>query len=49
VLAEDESTCVVWGMPRAVVENGAAERSVRLDRMAKAIELVVAVRPLVVG
>jgi two-component system, chemotaxis family, protein-glutamate methylesterase/glutaminase len=49
VLAEDESTCVVWGMPRAVVENGAAERTVRLDRMARAIELVVAVRPLVIG
>jgi two-component system chemotaxis response regulator CheB len=25
VIAEDESTCVVWGMPRSVVEAGAAD------------------------
>ncbi len=37
VLAEDESTCVVWGMPRAVVERGAADRVVPLDAMAEAI------------
>jgi two-component system chemotaxis response regulator CheB len=37
VLAEDESTCVVWGMPRAVVERGVADRVVPLDRMANAI------------
>jgi two-component system chemotaxis response regulator CheB len=37
VLAEDESTCVVWGMPRAVVERGVADRVVPLDRMADAI------------
>jgi two-component system, chemotaxis family, protein-glutamate methylesterase/glutaminase len=37
VLAEDESTCVVWGMPRAVVERGAADRVVPLDAMAGAI------------
>lgn len=37
VLAEDESTCVVWGMPRAVVERGGADRVVPLDGMAAAI------------
>jgi two-component system chemotaxis response regulator CheB len=37
VLAEDESTCVVWGMPRAVVERGAADKVVPLDAMAHAI------------
>ncbi len=37
VLAEDESTCVVWGMPRAVVERGVANRVVVLDDMAEAI------------
>jgi two-component system chemotaxis response regulator CheB len=37
VLAEDESTCVVYGMPRAVVERHAADRVVPLDAMAEAI------------
>jgi two-component system, chemotaxis family, protein-glutamate methylesterase/glutaminase len=37
VLAEDESTCVVWGMPRAVCERGLADRVVPLDGMAEAI------------
>jgi two-component system, chemotaxis family, protein-glutamate methylesterase/glutaminase len=37
VIAEDESTCVVWGMPRAVVERGLADRVVALDGMAQAI------------
>jgi two-component system chemotaxis response regulator CheB len=37
VLAEDESTCVVWGMPRAVVEKAGADRVVPLDGMASAI------------
>lgn len=37
VLAEDESTCVVWGMPRAVFERGIVDRVVPLDRMAEAI------------
>jgi two-component system chemotaxis response regulator CheB len=40
VLAEDESTCVVWGMPRAVVERGAADRVVPLHDMAQAITSV---------
>jgi two-component system chemotaxis response regulator CheB len=37
VLAEDESTCVVYGMPRAVVERHAADKVVPLDAMAEAI------------
>jgi two-component system chemotaxis response regulator CheB len=37
VLAEDESTCVVWGMPRAVYERGVTDRVVPLDGMAEAI------------
>jgi two-component system chemotaxis response regulator CheB len=37
VLAEAASSCVVWGMPRAVVERGAANASVPLDELAAAI------------
>jgi two-component system chemotaxis response regulator CheB len=37
VLAEDESTCVVYGMPRAVAERGLADEVVPLDHMAEAI------------
>jgi two-component system chemotaxis response regulator CheB len=37
VLAEDESTCVVWGMPRAAVGRGAVNRVVPLDGIAEAI------------
>jgi two-component system, chemotaxis family, protein-glutamate methylesterase/glutaminase len=42
VLAEDESTCVVWGMPRAVVERNVADKVVPLDAMAQAITAAVA-------
>jgi two-component system chemotaxis response regulator CheB len=48
VLAEDESTCVVWGMPRAVVERGVADRVVPLDGMADAIVAAVAAPSLAV-
>ena len=44
VLAEDESTCVVWGMPRAVVERGLAHRVVPLDGIAEAIASIVSAR-----
>ena len=37
VLTEAEETCVVYGMPRAVVEAGLSDGSYPLDRMAKAI------------
>ncbi|HEV7662286.1 MAG TPA: chemotaxis response regulator protein-glutamate methylesterase, partial [Chloroflexota bacterium] len=46
VLAEDESTCVVYGMPRAVVEKGVADRLVPLDRMADAVSDALAMRPV---
>ena len=46
VLAEHESTCVVYGMPRAVVEAGLADEVVPLDHMAAAIgRHIQAVRP----
>jgi two-component system chemotaxis response regulator CheB len=48
VLAEDESTCVVWGMPRAVFERGVVDRVVPLDKMADAIVAALAVRPVAV-
>ncbi len=37
IIAEDESSCVVWGMPRSVVEAGAANEVVPLPDVAKAI------------
>jgi two-component system chemotaxis response regulator CheB len=37
VLAEHESTCVVYGMPRSVVEHGLADEVIPLDHMAEAI------------
>ena len=37
IVAEDQSSCVVWGMPRAVVERGGADRVVPLDQVAGAI------------
>ena len=32
--AQDEKTSVVWGMPRAAVELGAAEKTVPLEQVA---------------
>ena len=37
ILVESEETCVVYGMPRSVVEAGLADAIVPLDRMAEAI------------
>jgi two-component system chemotaxis response regulator CheB len=37
VLTEAEDSCVVYGMPRSVVEAGLSDGSVSLDRMAQAI------------
>jgi two-component system chemotaxis response regulator CheB len=36
-IAEDESSCVVFGMPRAAIELGAAERVLSLDRIPQEI------------
>jgi two-component system chemotaxis response regulator CheB len=33
-IAQDESTCVVYGMPRAAVELGAAEKVLPLQQIA---------------
>lgn len=37
VLAEHESTCVVYGMPRSIVEAGLADEVAPIDQMADAI------------
>jgi len=37
VLAQDEASCVVYGMPRSVVESGVADRVLPLNRMAEEI------------
>jgi two-component system chemotaxis response regulator CheB len=37
ILTESEESCVVYGMPRSVVEAGLSDASVKLDRMAQAI------------
>jgi two-component system chemotaxis response regulator CheB len=36
-LAQDEATCVVFGMPRAALEIGAAEKAVPLGKMAQSV------------
>jgi two-component system chemotaxis response regulator CheB len=41
VIAEDESTCVVWGMPRSVAEAGAADAVVPLPEVPRAIQVAV--------
>jgi two-component system chemotaxis response regulator CheB len=41
-IAEDEKTCVVYGMPRAAIELGAAEQVVPLPGIAEAIVKAVA-------
>lgn len=37
ILTEAEESCVVYGMPRSIVEAGLSDRSVALDRMAQTI------------
>ncbi|MGQ9592330.1 MAG: CheB methylesterase domain-containing protein, partial [Planctomycetota bacterium] len=37
VFAQDPSSSVAWGMPRAIVEAGLADRVLRLEEMAAAI------------
>jgi two-component system, chemotaxis family, protein-glutamate methylesterase/glutaminase len=37
ILTESEESCVVYGMPRSVVEAGLSDASVSLERMAQAI------------
>ena len=45
VIAEDESTCVVWGMPRSVVEAGAASAVLPRPQIARAIERIIQSMP----
>lgn len=37
VLAQDEASSVVWGMPRVALESGAAQRALALDQIAPAL------------
>ena len=37
ILTEAEESCVVYGMPRSIVEAGLSDQVVRLDEMANAI------------
>ena len=37
ILTQSEETCVVYGMPRSIVEAGLSDQSVALDEMANAI------------
>ena len=37
IVTESEDSCVVYGMPRAIVEAGLSDRAVGLDRMAETI------------
>lgn len=44
-IAQDEESCVVYGMPRAAAELGAAEKIVPLARMAESILAAIAAVP----
>ena len=37
IVTEAEETCVVYGMPRSVVEAGLSDEVVAVDRVAEAI------------
>jgi two-component system, chemotaxis family, protein-glutamate methylesterase/glutaminase len=43
-IAEDPATCVVYGMPKAAIERGAAERVAPLPRIASEILKIGAVK-----
>lgn len=40
-IAQSEETCVVYGMPKAVVESGAADRVVPLEEIAQTITVLI--------
>jgi two-component system, chemotaxis family, protein-glutamate methylesterase/glutaminase len=44
IIVEDKSTCVVWGMPRSVVESGYADREVPLPDIADEIVKILSVK-----
>ena len=37
VFAQDQSDCVVYGMPKAIIENGLADRTLTLSKVAPAV------------
>jgi two-component system chemotaxis response regulator CheB len=37
IIAQDEKSCIVYGMPRAVVEAGIADEIVPLEKIAESI------------
>lgn len=47
IIAEDESTCVVYGMPRSAVEAGVVDKIVPLERVASEIVAQVEGKPSV--
>jgi two-component system chemotaxis response regulator CheB len=50
VLAQDEASCVVWGMPRAVTEAGLANNIVPLISIPTELQRLVAIgRPLTIA
>jgi two-component system, chemotaxis family, protein-glutamate methylesterase/glutaminase len=38
ILAESQASCTVYGMPRAIVENGLADDVLLLDELPQAIK-----------
>jgi two-component system, chemotaxis family, protein-glutamate methylesterase/glutaminase len=42
---QNEATCVVYGMPRAAIELGVADRILPLDQIPQAILHTLAARP----
>jgi two-component system chemotaxis response regulator CheB len=44
VIAQDEATSVVWGMPRSAINAGLVDEVLPLDRIAAAVQAAVAVR-----
>ena len=40
-IAEDEKSCVVYGMPKAIVDRGLADRVVPLETVAATIQQII--------
>ena len=48
-MAQDQPSSVVWGMPRAAWEDGAAQMLLPLDQLADTMLLLAALDPTVAG